>query len=166
MLADSSCVLCAPLVEFSGLLRVPCVAEKLQSRGTHQIVVSIVPPARLDAELSRRLLEFFEAEFNDEFAGAISGAIAGSTIFMLSCVRTPARPAGVASSGAAPSGAAPTIIGALTARLGSFGLYTSYLLTRPGVPSQQLFPHLGTKPWQRRGIGGFLVSLAGAPESE
>ena len=31
--------------------------------------------------------------------------------------------------------------------------------------AQVLFPYLGKKPWQRRGIGGFLVALASATAS-
>ena len=153
-LSDSSIVLAAPLSQFSGLASIPCLAslaDKVESRGTHQIIVSIVPPAGLDVELSQRLLDFFEAEFNDEAADAIADAIAGSTVFIVTMVRTPAS----------ANVTAPTVIGALTARLGDFGLYSSYLLTRPGIPSKVLFPHLGTKPWQRRGIGGFLLALAG-----
>ncbi len=155
-LADGGAVLSAPLSDFAGLLEIPLFTEKLESRGTHRVVVSIFPPSWVDGELTQRLLEFFEEEFNAEAAGAISGAIEGSTIFMLTSV--PTEGADTLGRVARP----PTIIGALAARLGSFGMYSSYLLTRPGSPSQVLFPQLGSKPWQRRGIGGFLLALARA----
>ena len=46
-LSDSSVSLCAPLSQFSGLASIPCLAslaDKVESQGTHQVVVSIVPP--------------------------------------------------------------------------------------------------------------------------
>ena len=91
--------------------------------------------------LKLRLLEFFEPYFNAEVAdgiSAITDAIEGSTIFLMTLVPSvggedkPARPDGRPAPPA-------TIIGALMSRLDvRFGLYSSYLLTRPGIPSQVL----------------------------
>lgn len=162
-LSDGGAVLRVPLTDFVGTLEVPrSLSDKIDARGTHRVLVSIFPPEWVDPLLKLRLLEFFEVEFNAEVAGAITGAIEGSTVFLITLVPSvggadkPAR----ADGRAAPPA---TIIGALMARLDvRFGLYSSYLLTRPGSPSQVLFPNLGSKPWQRRGIGGFLVALASA----
>ena len=65
-LADGGAVLSAPLSDFAGLLEIPLFTEKLESRGTHRVVVSIFPPSWVDGELKQRLLEFFEEEFNAE----------------------------------------------------------------------------------------------------
>ena len=130
-----------PLTDFVGTLEVPrSLSDKINARGTHRVLVSIFPPEWVDPLLKLRLLEFFEVEFNAEVAGAITGAIEGSTIFLITLVPSvggedkPARPDGRAAPPA-------TIIGALMARLDvRFGLYSSYLLTRPGSPSQVLPP--------------------------
>ena len=168
-LADGSVVLRMPLSAFSGRMDAPAkLAERLESRGTHKLVVSITPPAWVDHDMAQRLLEFFEEEFNAEAVGAIARGIEGSTVFMLTTVPNGWRPGDdtVTQEPGHAAAVAPkraTIVGALTARLDpQFGLYTSYLLTKPGSPSQTSMPQLGTKPWQRRGIGGFLVALASA----
>ena len=140
-LSDGGAVLRLPLTDFVGTLEVPrSLSDKIDARGTHRVLVSIFPPEWVDPLLKLRLIEFFEVEFNAEVAGAITGAIEGSTIFLITLVPSvggedkPARPDGRAAPPA-------TIIGALMARLDvSFGLYSSYLLTRPGSPSQVLPP--------------------------
>ena len=140
-LSDGGAVLRVPLTDFVGTLEVPrSLSDKIDARGTHRVLVSIFPPEWVDPLLKLRLIEFFEVEFNAEVAGAITGAIEGSTIFLITLVPSvggedkPARPDGRAAPPA-------TIIGALMARLDvSFGLYSSYLLTRPGSPSQVLPP--------------------------
>ena len=114
------------------------LSKKMNARGTHRVLVSIFPPEWVDPPLRLRLLEFFEPYFNDEGAGVITSAIEGSTIFLMTLVPSvggedkPARPDGRPAPPA-------TIIGALMSRLDArFGLYSSYLLTRPGIPSQVL----------------------------
>ena len=141
-LSNGGAVLRLPLTDFEGTLEVPrLLSEKINARGTHRVLVSIFPPEWVDPPLKLRLLEFFEPYFNAEVAdgiSAITDAIEGSTIFLMTLVPSvggedkPARPDGRPAPPA-------TIIGALMSRLDvRFGLYSSYLLTRPGIPSQVL----------------------------
>jgi hypothetical protein len=138
-LSNGGAVLRLPLTDFEGTLEVPrLLSKKMNARGTHRVLVSIFPPEWVDPPLRLRLLEFFEPYFNDEGAGVITSAIEGSTIFLMTLVPSvggedkPARPDGRPAPPA-------TIIGALMSRLDArFGLYSSYLLTRPGIPSQVL----------------------------
>ena len=142
-LSNGSVVLRVPLTDFVGSLEVPALADKIDARGTHRLLVSIFPPEWVDPLLKLRLLEFFEVEFNAEDVGAIASAIEGSTIFLITLVPSVGgadKPARSRERATPPA----TIIGALLARLDvRFGLYSSYLLTRPGSPSQVLFPQLG-----------------------
>mgnify|MGYP004220534335 CR=1 FL=1 len=152
ILSNESAVLRVPLTDFVGTLEVPALACKMDGRGTHRVFVSIFPPALVDVLLKSRLLEFFEVEFNAEDAGAIAGAIEGSTVFLMTLV--PDKPARPRERATPPT----TIIGALLARLDvRFGLYSSYLLTRPGSPSQVLFPNLGAASVLRRRLQALFV---------